>query len=121
MNGILAMAISSAQDGKWWPDTWIGRVWVIFGLCAQLIFGARFYLQWIVSERRGESYIPLAFWYLSIVGGVMLFMYSVHERALPFAIGQATGVFVYVRNIMLRSQEKHQQRQVDLSEPSRKG
>ena len=66
----------------------LDRAWLAFGLLGQVIFGARFIVQWIASERKRESHIPLIFWYLSIVGGV-------------FIIGQGAGLVVYVRNLML--------------------
>lgn len=81
--------------------------WVIFGLAGQLLFGARFLVQWICSERRQESYIPIPFWYLSIVGSVILLIYaSVFRRDPVFTIGQSTGLFIYIRNLMLIYRKK---------------
>ncbi|MCK4284044.1 MAG: lipid-A-disaccharide synthase N-terminal domain-containing protein, partial [Candidatus Brocadiae bacterium] len=69
---MLPLAVSAAERGQWWPDSWVGRIWVLFGFCAQAAFTARFLIQWIASERRGKSYVPIAFWYLSLLGGAML-------------------------------------------------
>lgn len=77
-------------------DPWIG-----LGFLGQAFFFSRFVVQWIVAERRGESIVPAAFWYLSIAGGVILLIYSVHLRDPVFIAGQSIGTFVYVRNLML--------------------
>jgi lipid-A-disaccharide synthase-like uncharacterized protein len=74
-------------------------LWLIVGFAAQGLFTARFLIQWIASERRKESHIPVAFWYLSLVGGSLLLAYAVHRRDPVFILGQATGLVVYVRNL----------------------
>ena len=77
------------------------RVWLAFGLLGQGIFGARFIVQWISSERKRESHIPLVFWYLSIIGGIITTGYAIHKRDIVFIIGQGAGLVVYIRNLML--------------------
>jgi lipid-A-disaccharide synthase-like uncharacterized protein len=77
------------------------RLWLAFGLLGQLIFGARFIVQWIASERKRESHIPLVFWYLSIVGGLITTAYAIHRHDAVFIIGQGAGLIVYTRNLML--------------------
>lgn len=81
---------------NWTADTW----WMIFGLAAQVPFFLRFVVQWIASERRRESIIPVGFWYLSIVGGVMLTVYTLFRHPI-LAPCQAAGLIVYVRNLVL--------------------
>lgn len=111
MNGALLLAaVDAAERGSWWPDSAFGRFWVVFGLAAQAVFTARFLVQWIASERRGKSYIPLAFWYLSVIGGLMLFSYAAFwKHDLVVTLGQTTGLIVYVRNLMLLRKERKQQ------------
>ncbi|MBN1362433.1 MAG: lipid-A-disaccharide synthase N-terminal domain-containing protein [Sedimentisphaerales bacterium] len=76
--------------------------WEIFGYLFQAVFAARFVVQWIASERRRESIIPIAFWYLSIIGSVGLFIYAVFGvGSRPFALGQSMGIFIYTRNLVL--------------------
>lgn len=75
--------------------------WVVFGLIAQLMFTGRFLVQWIASERKRESVVPLAFWYFSLVGGLMLFSYAVYRKDPVFILGQSLGVFIYSRNLWL--------------------
>ena len=75
--------------------------WVVFGLAAQLMFTARFLLQWIASERAKDSVMPVAFWYFSLIGGVMLLIYALYRADPVFILGQALGVFIYARNLWL--------------------
>jgi lipid-A-disaccharide synthase-like uncharacterized protein len=80
--------------------------WLLLGFFAQFLFFSRFLVQWIVSERRGASTIPVSFWYLSLAGGILLFSYAVHIKDPVFVLGQACGLIVYVRNLMLIGRAK---------------
>ena len=75
--------------------------WLILGFIGQIAFFMRFLVQWIVSEKRGESFIPIYFWYLSLSGGVILLVYAIHIGDPVFTLGQSCGVFIYIRNLML--------------------
>lgn len=75
--------------------------WVVFGLSAQLMFTARFVVQWIASERARSSVIPIAFWYFSLIGGVMLLAYALYRKDPVFVLGQTLGVAIYSRNLWL--------------------
>ena len=76
--------------------------WKVFGLAGQLFFTLRFLVQWYASERAGRSTVPVAFWYLSLLGGGMLFVYALWYLADPvFTLGQFAGLFVYGRNLSL--------------------
>lgn len=75
--------------------------WVFFGLAAQATFMMRFVLQIVASERKKKSYVPIGFWYLSIIGGSMLFVYALQLRDPVFVLGQGLGIFIYTRNLML--------------------
>jgi lipid-A-disaccharide synthase-like uncharacterized protein len=81
------------------PRTW--DFWVGIGFLGQLLFAARFIVQWISSERSKRSVIPIHFWYFSLIGGVITTVYAVHRRDPVFVVGQASGLIVYVRNLML--------------------
>jgi lipid-A-disaccharide synthase-like uncharacterized protein len=74
---------------------------LVLGFVAQGIFSARFIVQWIASELRKESTIPKIFWYLSLVGGLLLLTYAILRKDPVFILGQSMGVFIYLRNIML--------------------
>ena len=75
--------------------------WLLVGFAGQAMFFSRFLLQWIVSERRGESVIPRGFWYLSLGGAALLLAYAIHRRDPVFIVGQCFGFVVYVRNLVL--------------------
>ena len=77
------------------------KLWLILGFAGQLTFSARFLIQRICSERKRESYIPIAFWYLSLVGGIILLFYAIHIKDPVFIFGQSTGIIVYSRNLAL--------------------
>jgi lipid-A-disaccharide synthase-like uncharacterized protein len=81
-----------------WNDT---LPWLAVGLIGQGAFFARFLVQWVASERAGQSYIPMAFWYLSVVGSLILLVYAIHRAEPVFLLGQLPNAFVYIRNIML--------------------
>ena len=71
------------------------------GFVGQALFGARFIIQWIISEKQGESTIPLAFWYCSIGGSIVLLTYAIHKQDIVFIVGQSLGSIVYIRNLIL--------------------
>ena len=75
--------------------------WVVFGFAAQFMFMMRFVIQWLASERRQRSYVPVPFWYFSLAGGIMLLTYAVQRRDPVFILGQGLGCFIYVRNLIL--------------------
>ncbi|MBT4277558.1 lipid A biosynthesis protein [Candidatus Falkowbacteria bacterium] len=75
--------------------------WLILGLIAQGMFFMRFLIQWLASEIKKESVIPVYFWYFSIVGGIGLLAYSIHIKDPVFILGNSIGIFIYSRNLML--------------------
>lgn len=77
------------------------NAWLALGFTAQIMFAGRFLIQWLASERRGSSIIPVSFWYMSIGGSSLLFVYAVHLRDPVFILGQSMGLVVYVRNLVL--------------------
>jgi lipid-A-disaccharide synthase-like uncharacterized protein len=75
--------------------------WVILGFSAQAVFASRFIVQWLASERRGRSVVPVAFWYLSLIGTMLLAVYAIYRRDPVFILGQTLNSFIYIRNLML--------------------
>ena len=73
--------------------------WVVLGFIAQGFFTARFLVQWIASERARKSVVPVAFWFFSIAGGLLLLVYALYRRDPVFIAGQAFGLIVYLRNL----------------------
>ena len=78
----------------------------MLGMLGQALFFSRFLVQWIASEKRGRSVVPLSFWYLSIGGGGLLLVYALWRQDPVIVLGQAVGLFVYVRNLMLIHRRK---------------
>ena len=82
--------------------------WVVLGFAAQALFTMRFLVQWLASERAGHSVIPLAFWWFSIGGGLLLLVYALYRKDPVFIAGQAFGVFVYLRNLYFVLRDRKQ-------------
>lgn len=80
--------------------------WLVTGFIGQALFGMRFLIQWIISEKRGESIIPLPFWYFSIGGSLILLSYAIHKQDPVFILGQSLGSIIYIRNLILISRKK---------------
>ena len=76
-------------------------LWLGIGLTGQVLFMMRFIVQWIHSERHGESLIPVSFWYLSLAGGLIVLAYGLHKLDPVIILGQLPGTVVYTRNLML--------------------
>src|SRR3954447_11591275 len=82
------------------------RLWLIIGFAGQALFTARFLVQWIASERKRDSVVPVAFWWLSLLGGLMLLSYASYRQDPVIIVGQAMGLVVYARNLMLVGKAK---------------
>ncbi|MSP83807.1 MAG: hypothetical protein EXQ94_13050 [Alphaproteobacteria bacterium] len=76
-------------------------LWLVIGFAGQGLFALRFIVQWVHSERRRESVVPVVFWYISIGGGAVLLAYALHRLDPVFITGQLLGLFVYSRNLAL--------------------
>jgi lipid-A-disaccharide synthase-like uncharacterized protein len=89
-------------------DVFVARFdfWLAFGIVAQFLFGGRFLVQWIASERAGRSVMPLAFWFFSMAGGVLTLIYGFARHDAVIIIGQVLSLFVYSRNLMLIFRER---------------
>lgn len=76
-------------------------IWLTIGFLGQGIFFTRWVVQWLASERSAQSRVPIAFWYLSLTGGVITLAYAIYRKDPVFIAGQSVGTFVYLRNLML--------------------
>ena len=88
----------------------VDHVWLLIGFLGQALFTGRFVVQWFKSEIVGKSVIPLAFWYFSVGGGVVLLAYAIHRMDPVFIAGQAGGLIVYARNLYLIFRERAAER-----------
>jgi lipid-A-disaccharide synthase-like uncharacterized protein len=80
--------------------------WYALGFVGQVTFGSRFIFQWVASERARKVVIPEVFWYLSLLGGIALFAYAWHRKDPVFAFGQAAGLVVYARNLVIHRRDE---------------
>ena len=76
-------------------------IFLVIGFVGQGLFASRFIVQWIYSEKKGESSIPIIFWYLSIFGGLGLLTYAIFRKDPVIIIGQLFGIIIYARNLIL--------------------
>ena len=76
-------------------------IWVTFGTLGQLVFFSRWIIQWLSSEKNKSSIIPVAFWWLSFIGGFITLIYAYHIRSFPFLLAQGSGIIIYSRNLIL--------------------
>ena len=84
------------------------QIMVTIGFAGQGLFAMRFIVQWLTSEGRGRSVIPIAFWYFSIGGGAVLLFYAIWRQDPVIICGQGLGLFIYLRNLLLiRKTSKH--------------
>jgi len=83
------------------------KVWLFIGFFAQALFFSRWVVQWFATEKNKKSTIPIAFWYLSLAGGVMLLCYAIYRKDPVFILGQTTGAIIYIRNLYYIHQHKN--------------
>jgi lipid-A-disaccharide synthase-like uncharacterized protein len=81
--------------------TTIELIFLSIGFLGQALFASRFIVQWLYSEKKGESSIPVIFWYLSIFGGIGLLIYAIFRKDPVIILGQSFGLFIYLRNLFL--------------------
>jgi lipid-A-disaccharide synthase-like uncharacterized protein len=84
----------------------IELIFLLIGFIGQGLFASRFIFQWLHSEKKGESSIPVIFWYLSIFGGLGLLTYAIFRQDPVIILGQIFGIFVYMRNLILIYKKK---------------
>ncbi len=73
----------------------------LFGFLGQAAFTSRFIIQWLASEKAKHSVVPLAFWWLSLIGGAILFTYALIRKDPVISLGQGFGLLIYIRNLVL--------------------
>ncbi|MCV6547883.1 MAG: lipid-A-disaccharide synthase N-terminal domain-containing protein [Cohaesibacter sp.] len=102
---------------NWAHATFVAQwdLWLIIGFIAQAMFTMRFVVQWIASERAGKSIVPVAFWFFSIAGGGLLFVYALQRGDPVFIVGQGAGLFIYLRNVWLIVKEHKEKKFLDNS------
>jgi len=87
--------------------SYLELLFLVIGFLGQGIFASRFIVQWLYSEKKGESSIPIVFWYLSIVGGIGLLTYAIFRKDPVIITGQLFGILIYTRNLILIYKKKN--------------
>lgn len=101
MNGPETAGNPIRPADREWSMMSDDTIWLAVGFVGQLLFTSRFLVQWLASERARRSIVPLAFWWFSLAGGATLLAYALWRRDPVFVIGQASGLVIYTRNLML--------------------
>lgn len=93
---------------EWFKVVFVDQfnAWVLLGFVAQACFTMRFVVQWIASERVKRSVVPVAFWFFSLFGGSLLFIYAIQRQDPVFIAGQGMGLIIYIRNLWLIANER---------------
>lgn len=82
-------------------------IWLGVGLFGQAMFSMRFIIQWIVSEKKRDSVVPIAFWYFSLAGATIVLTYGIYKVEPVLIVGQSTGFVIYLRNLYFIHKRKH--------------
>ncbi len=95
------------------------KIFIILGLAGQLMFSARFLVQWIASEKRKKSVVPISFWFLSLFGSFLLLIYAIYRKDIVFTLGQLFGFIVYIRNLLIikntkKNRKKYKERKIEI-------
>ncbi len=93
------------HDGKFLGITW--TFWKILGWTGNAIFFSRFFTQWYATEKKRKVTIPVSFWWLSLIGSLLLLIYGLHKRDSVFIFGYAFTWIPYIRNLMIHHRDKN--------------
>ncbi|MGH8597039.1 MAG: lipid-A-disaccharide synthase N-terminal domain-containing protein [Gammaproteobacteria bacterium] len=105
MNLIAIIAVTwIGQEHRLWGLDW--SYLDLLGLIGQIVFSFRFFTQWIASERRRESIIPVSFWYWSIAGSLILCVYWIFKRSPIGIVANLPNMLIYLRNLHLIRKRK---------------
>lgn len=108
------MLIQFSHDvGGYLYDVFVAKfdLWLLLGLFGQGLFAMRFVVQWLASEREGRSVMPVAFWFFSIGGGLITFIYGLYKREPIIIMGQSLSLLIYARNLVLIARERRRLRE----------
>jgi lipid-A-disaccharide synthase-like uncharacterized protein len=87
-------------DGKFLGIEW--HFWKVIGWIGNGVFASRFILQWHATEKKRQVVVPAAFWWLSLLGSLLLLLYAlVHKRDSVFIFAYAFTWIPYVRNLII--------------------
>jgi lipid-A-disaccharide synthase-like uncharacterized protein len=81
------------------PTMTTEQIWIGIGVVGQACFGMRILLQWIATERKRRSVVPISFWPFSVAGGITLLSYAIYRLDPVFIIAEGLGLIIYARNL----------------------
>lgn len=99
--GYLGWLVFSGNFNSIFKNENVSLFWMIWGTAAQIVFISRFFYQWLYSENKKESVLPLGFWIISTIGSLMIFTYSLYRLDPVLFAAHSLGLFIYARNILL--------------------
>ena len=91
----------------------LDTIWIAIGFLGQGLFFGRWVVQLIASEKKAASEVPVSFWYMSLIGGLITLAYAIYRKDPVFIAGQGIGSVVYVRNLMLIHRSNRTKGQAD--------
>jgi lipid-A-disaccharide synthase-like uncharacterized protein len=100
------------------PQIPADKIWMGVGFLGQFVFFLRFVVQWLATERAGRTVIPLAFWYLSLGGSVIVLAYSIFRLDPVFMFAYSLNMIIYVRNLAIARRGLAVQTPPDPSKPA---
>ena len=86
------------------------HIWKVVGWIGNAVFFSRFFVQWIATEKRKQVIVPISFWWLSLIGSLLLLIYGVHQQDSVFIFAYAFTWAPYIRNILIHYRNKAAQR-----------
>jgi len=75
--------------------------WDVVGFVGQVVFFGRFVIQWLASEKKKRTVIPVSFWYISLIGAFITLLYSIHLGKLVFILAFSLSSIIYIRNLVI--------------------
>jgi len=87
--------------------------WKVIGWAGNFVFFSRFFVQWIATEKKKQVIVPISFWWLSLVGSLLLLVYGLYRRDSVFIFAYAFTWIPYIRNIVIHYRNKAAQRRCD--------
>jgi lipid-A-disaccharide synthase-like uncharacterized protein len=87
------------HNGKFLGIDW--SIWKGIGFAGTAVFFSRFFVQWYASEKKGQVVVPAVFWWLSLVGTLLLLSYAIHKMDSVFIVSYLLSWVPYLRNLVL--------------------
>ncbi len=88
-----------APDGKFLGIAW--SVWKVIGWVGNAVFFSRFFVQWYATEKHKKVMVPAGFWWLSLIGSLLLLIYGLSKRDSVFIFAYLFTWIPYIRNLMI--------------------